>query len=121
MIPKSINILGKKIKIKTKADTTLKFEDAEGAGAEDEEVSGYYSHDEGYIMINSSLSEDMQWVTLLHEMVHAVMGITGLSEVVTSDKEEAICRAMENLAPILALRPKPARKPRKEKERMPQI
>lgn len=91
--PRSVKVLGKRIKIKIK-----ELEDSDHGG---------YSHDDKTIYLSDD--EDQmkdRWATLLHEMVHACLTISGVSEVLGIDREEAVCRAIENLAPLLTLRPK---------------
>lgn len=92
MHPKQVTICGQKIRIKTK--------DIEGD-------HGRYCHDDRIIYLSDDPeAAKEQWPTLLHEMTHAVLTICGISEVLGTGQEEAICRALENLAPVLALRPK---------------
>ena len=49
------------------------------------------------IGIEDSLSESEAEVIFLHEVVHALLGVTGVSEVLADDHEEAICTALESL------------------------
>jgi len=87
---KKIKICGKVITIKKK---------------ELDNLHGEYVHDAAVIYLSDDpkLAKDA-WPTLLHEMIHAVLAITGVNEVLGSDKEEAVCRAIENLAPLLELK-----------------
>lgn len=88
--PKSINILGRKIRIKKR--------DLDGD-------HGRYVHDDAVIYLSDNEEHEKDaWPTLLHEMVHAALTIGGVSEVLDAGKEEAVCRAIENLAPVLSLR-----------------
>lgn len=82
-----LTILGKKVKI-----SKVKME------AED---SGEYK--DLQIKINNTLTcrDDIR-STLLHEALHAVLDITGHSQRLSSDDEEAIVYAIENgLYPVL--------------------
>jgi hypothetical protein len=89
MLPKHLTVAGQKVKIISK---------------ELDGDHGQYNHDQRTIYLDPSSKE--QFATLLHELVHAALTISGVAEVLGDEKEEAVCRAMELLAPILALRSK---------------
>lgn len=80
--PKHVHIGGRKIIVKV---------------TEDIDDHGQYCHDLKRIEINSSKNE--QVATLLHECVHAALTISGLAEVLGANTEEAVCRAIELIAP----------------------
>jgi len=89
-VPKHLNICGRKIKIKVVENLVI-----EGIG----KANGCYQHDLNLITLDSL--DGMDTATLLHEAVHAVMTSSGLADVVGLAVEEAICRAMEMLAPAI--------------------
>lgn len=88
--PSSLKVMGRKIKIKVK---------------DLDSDHGQYVHDEStiYLSNNPEHQKDMK-ATLLHELVHVVLTIGGVAEVLGPEKEEAVCRAVENLAPILIIK-----------------
>lgn len=89
--PKSIRVMGRTIKIKIK-----ELEDND---------HGQFVFDEATIYLsNDPDKQSDQWATLLHEMIHSCLAISGVSEVLSPGVEEAICRSIENLAPILSLK-----------------
>lgn len=76
---KSIDVLGKKIKINFRDMTK-------------ENVCGHYVYESNLIEINSQLNKETQEVTLLHELIHAVFFRSGiLNAKVSQDAEEIIC------------------------------
>lgn len=57
------------------------------------------------IKIKSDLTPAALEATLFHEMMHAALFMSGLSQIVTEDMEEAIIRAIEHgLAPHIRLK-----------------
>lgn len=80
--PKHLTIGGRKIKIILD---------------EDIDEHGLYYHDARKIVINPTKEEPL--ASLLHESIHAVLTISGLAEVLDDKLEEAVCRAVELLAP----------------------
>lgn len=88
-IPKTINILGHEIKVVV----TNKF---------DKDNCGESHPDKQMILIRKNLSPRLQWLTLLHEACHMCLGLSGHSELLSSDGEEAIVTCLEyGLFPFL--------------------
>jgi hypothetical protein len=87
--PKFVNIGGRKITIKVNDEI---------------DEHGLYIHDLRRIEINPK--KDEQVATLLHECVHAALTISGLSEVLGANTEEAVCRAIELIAPNIYFKTK---------------
>jgi len=58
------------------------------------------------ITISESCPDYLIEDVLLHEIVHALFEITGQTQLMSLELEEAICRAMENLTSIYKLRGK---------------
>lgn len=56
------------------------------------------------ISINETCPEHILEDALLHEIAHAVFEISGLTNILTLEQEEAICRALENLTAIYKLK-----------------
>lgn len=48
------------------------------------------------IKINKKLPIESMHATLIHEMAHAALGISGLTEVLSEQQEEAVVTAFEN-------------------------
>jgi hypothetical protein len=92
-IPKSVKVMGHTIKIKVKE-------------LEDDDHGEFVFDDKTIYLSNDPEKQNDQWPTLLHELIHSALTIGGVSEVLGPGVEESICRCLENLAPILALRPK---------------
>lgn len=88
-VPEYLDILGKCIVIERKP---LKDE------------HGYYLHDSRKIVLDTGLKGPLVWSVLLHEIIHAYLGVSGVSEILTLEQEEAICRAVENMADIVELK-----------------
>lgn len=93
---KEIQILGRVIQIKTcsKAEL-LEFDPESGA------VLGWYSHDESTIYIHSGLDGEAYNRTLIHEITHVMLSVSGLSHWLEENQEEAICDLMEGFLELL--------------------
>lgn len=93
-IPSHVVVLGKKIKIKRHkklVDTTKR------------ELFGLFDSDTMTIHLSRSPLHSEK-STLLHEILHAIMFITGQNEILEFEQEEAIVRAIENgLFPLVDL------------------
>ena len=88
----NITILGKKIKIRR----PRKLVDESG-----NELFGLFDRDKLTIYVSQSPHHDKD-STLLHECIHAIFFITGQTETLEHEQEEAIVRAMEHaLAPLI--------------------
>ncbi len=61
------------------------------------EEHGLYIHDLKRIELNPNSKEPVE--TLLHECIHAALAVSGLGEVLGDKIEEAVCRAVETVAP----------------------
>lgn len=77
-----LTILGKQIKIEIIKDL---------------EEFGHFDSNNWRIQIRKGLSEEEYNSTLLHETIHASLFIGGISELLTEEMEEAICRNLEHL------------------------
>jgi Zn-dependent peptidase ImmA (M78 family) len=70
-----------------------------------EEMYGDCDVQQRKIRINSSKSSEKQWETLFHEVIHAILGISGHSELLKEDGEEALTRLLEHqLWPLVEFR-----------------
>lgn len=65
-------------------------------------VHGYFDEMQSAIYVNSDLKLEMYERVLTHEITHAVLSISGLSELLKSNLEEAICTSMENLITLMS-------------------
>lgn len=73
-----INILGKKIKVKYRDMTK-------------ENVCGHYIYAENLIEINNKMDKETQLITLVHEIIHAVLARSGVHNArISHDVEEII-------------------------------
>ncbi len=63
----------------------------------DEKLFGFYSAETDTITIDEKLEGLALKKTLLHEAIHASLGLSGLAEVLTPQQEEAVCRCVETL------------------------
>lgn len=82
-----IKILGREIQVITVPDSDLSvMADLEGC-------LGLYKGD--MIYIASSLQEPLRSRVIIHEAVHAVLSISGLTNLIEDKLEESICDAME--------------------------
>jgi Zn-dependent peptidase ImmA (M78 family) len=89
-IPASIQISGHDFAIET---------------SELEEMYGDCDVQQRKIRINSAKSLEKQWETLFHEVIHAILGISGHSELLKEDGEEALTRLLEHqLWPLVDFR-----------------
>lgn len=82
-------VLGRKVHIKQVSKNDLKE-------MADDEVLGYFDPSEDTIYMSKSLSSDVFQRVLLHELLHATLNISGLSEIVSSEQEEALATVMES-------------------------
>lgn len=87
--PKYVMIGGRKILIKLNDEI---------------EEHGLYCHDLRRIEINPDKNE--QVATLLHECVHAALTVSGIAEILGAQTEEAVCRAIEMIAPNIDFKTK---------------
>lgn len=99
--PVSVMIGGKKVRVEY-PDTIPGDTEEEG------DLSGDTNSMACRIRISKTQNKSPDAVlhTLIHEMLHMAIGITGHSEVLGAKREEAIVYALENmLAPLLVLNP----------------
>lgn len=91
-IPTHIMILGKKIRTRK----PKKLVDESG-----QELFGLFDHDKMIIYVSKSKDHNIH-STFLHEILHAILFISGHNETLEHEQEEAIIRAIEHgLYPIL--------------------
>lgn len=95
--PKYLTIGGQRIKVIVKRD--LKTDGGEMA-------YGLYCYGDRTIELNSENDINQQLPTLLHEAVHAALKIGGVGELLDPKLEEAICVAVEMLAPNIYFKSK---------------
>ena len=73
----------------------IDYKPLNGNELQDEKLFGYF-RDES-ITLDEDLSDLALKKTKLHECVHAVLDISGVSETLTPQQEEAVCRSIETL------------------------
>lgn len=66
-----------------------------------ETLYGYFDDIHSIIYIDKSLDQTVYERILLHEITHAILSVTGISNLLKTNLEEAICDAMENFVPLL--------------------
>lgn len=87
--------MGKQFKIKPISLKKLKK-----IASDIDTVWGYFDEMADTIYIAKALKGTKYERVLLHEITHAVLSITGLSNLLKSKLEEAICDSMENLVTL---------------------
>ncbi len=92
--PKSMNIGGRKVKVKAVSKLRVDGEDCYGA----------YSYWDDTIRINEDTPDAYKVQTLLHEAMHAALKVTGISEFLDEKVEEAVCIAAELIAPNIVFK-----------------
>ena len=74
---------------------------------QDPNVLAQYLDRERVIEVDpETLKIDILPEVIFHEMVHACLAITGITELIPLEMEEAVCRAMENLCNAIPYRKK---------------
>ena len=83
-IPKKIVVAGREISIVWK---------------DFDETWGQYLHDEREIQLAKRMRKDPKavWQTLLHEALHACIGMAGLDHILGGENEEAVVRCIEHM------------------------
>ena len=89
---KDITILGQKFNLKFVTKETLRTK----CGENHDMYYGAMELVPRNIYINRDLTGEQLQRVLLHEMIHAYLGLAGLTEFMSSKLEEAICCALEN-------------------------
>ena len=69
-----------------------------------EEAFGLFS--DGLIEISKETPQDEMVATLLHESIHAALRVSGVSQLLNEQLEEAVCRAVELIAPNIYFKSK---------------
>lgn len=88
-----IPILGRKIGVRYVSDKELQ------TIGNDTDLLGFFHRNTIYI--STSVTGDQAKQVLLHELAHAVLDITGLTNVIEDKQEEAICTAFESFLEVL--------------------
>lgn len=83
-----MKILGREIAVEYCSTTRLSIL------ANDPEAVGYF--DGSTIFIKQSLTKDEKARVFLHEVMHALLGITGLTYLLEDKMEEALCNLSES-------------------------
>lgn len=89
-IPKTINILGKKIRIK-------KISSWKGHDDVSEQMVGRYYPDTQTIYIYTKWPLQVQFEFLLHEINHVIMFITGINQTMNLQLEECIAQSFASV------------------------
>lgn len=90
---KDLVLLGRKISIKHVPMAQLREIYPDPA----EEVWGWYAPMEYTIYLYSGLEPESYKRVLLHEITHALLHISGLTNCLKENHEEAVCDIMENM------------------------
>lgn len=88
---KEILLLGRRIRICPVSKSQL----AELSDDDDTDLLGFYCSKESAIYIYSGLDGELFKRVLIHEITHALINISGLSELLKKKQEESICNLME--------------------------
>lgn len=84
-----LRVLGRKIQVRYVSDRELQ------QLSDETEVLGLFYND--VIYLSSSLGQEQARRVLFHEIAHAFLNVSGLSNVLKHKHEEAICSALEGL------------------------
>lgn len=87
-----IQILGRRLTVRFLSDREIQHI------SQDPKTIGFFEND--CIYVSSSLNQKQTRRVLLHEISHAILDITGLSEILEDQTEEALCTSMENLSEL---------------------
>lgn len=87
-----LTILGREIRVKKATAKEIEVV------CKDKGCLGYF--DGNTIYVSRTLSEEQFKRVLLHEVSHAVLSITGLTNLLEDEKEEAICDAFESFVEL---------------------
>lgn len=87
-----LRILGRKIQVRYVSDREL------AQMTDESDVLGLFYNDTIYL--SSSLTQEQARRVLFHEITHAVLNVSGLSNILKTKHEEAVCNAFESLADI---------------------
>lgn len=83
--PTTVNIMGKVFEVAHPKQV-----------ASDKDVYGHTVGHDRKITIKGSLSGEAFEDTLLHETIHAILAVSGMTEMLSEEHEEAIVVALEN-------------------------
>lgn len=89
-LPKSVNVLGKKIKISHKIPVKYKSE------INKDNYLGLFFSELGQIWINDKCDDKTMNAILIHEICHAVLSRVGADLVISSEMNEVVCESMAN-------------------------
>jgi len=89
---KELTVLGRRIQVKHVALPELREIYPDPA----EEILGWFSQSDSCIYLWSGLEQDAYKRVLLHELTHSYIAVSGLSNLISDDQEEAICDLFES-------------------------
>jgi len=92
MSKSQIRLLGRNIPIHYVSSTEI------DKLAKDKEILGYYCNSTQSIYINKTLKGKHAERVLRHELMHATLDISGLTNLIDDKLEEALCNVMESWA-----------------------
>ena len=101
-VPSQFNIFGVTYSIELLSGEELKRRDAfdgesGGGGREGIQLYGETAVDTKRIRLNQDIDSRRRAITLLHEIMHAAIGISGLSTFLSGNMEEALVTLMEEV------------------------
>lgn len=100
---KSVQLMGQTILIKMVSEEEIQ-EHIKAGNVElknnEDNLMGWFEPSTFTIFINKSLRVDVLRRTLLHEMTHALLEISGSSHMLSEKQEEAMCTLVENFHPL---------------------
>lgn len=92
-----VQLLGRKVKISFVSKDILR-ELSESTPSED--IWGYYDSISSHVYVYSGLKGGPRSRVILHELFHAVLGISGVTNVLNDRVEESVCDTAEALVDI---------------------
>ena len=85
MIPSNINVLG--VKFKVKILSTKKMDEIHG-----QNVYGNFNCNNRMITIRRQNNNEEELATFLHELSHAIMWVSGVSQAMTNEMSEVVAQ-----------------------------
>lgn len=96
--PHKISLMGKVFDIYPLSYGDLQAQWSEGP---QDPIHGYFDEMSSSIYINSNLKQSIYERVLLHELTHAILSTSGISNLLSSKLEEGICDAMESFVDLV--------------------
>jgi len=87
----TLTVMGRRVEVKHVSQEEMKQLD------KTQDLMGHFNPQDMTIHILSTLDKEISKRTLMHELFHAVLAISGLTAMLSDKQEEAVCNVIENL------------------------